>query len=856
MNIFSKVTMETLKKNPTRTIVTIIGVMLSVSLITAITTFISSFQNYMIQNVIALDGDWHVKYLNVDNELFQKLSNDNNVEAISISQDIGYSILKGSANEYKPYLFLSAFNDNAFKTIPLKLLEGRLPENEEEVVISTAIRDNGRIAYEIGDKLLLSLGDRMIGNDKLGQNAPLNNGEEGGQIETFIPRTTKTCTVVGVCERPNFNFENYEAPGYTVISKLPESSLKESDKVNIFVKLKNPSKVYSFVKSFVKSFGENYNHKFNNDLLRYIAISDNDNFIKVLYYLAAILIVIIMIGSILLIHNSFSISVSERTKQFGILSSIGATKKQLRKSVLFEGLYVGIIGIPLGIMLGIAGIFITFLFINDIFVKFSSAGISLKLTISYVSIIIALIVGMVTILISAYIPAIRASKLSAINAIRQTNDIKIQSKQIKTSKLVQKIFGLEGTLALKNFKRNRKGYRSIMISLFVSVVLFISSSAFNMYLKQGTLNSVPNVKYDILFSSSDMTEEELIKLYGNFKTLNNVYESGYYKQQPYNTKFPKEFASLKYLQFFNGDQHDDIVNLFVNLLIIDDETYLKYVKELNLDPVKYNGNDLSNLISTAKIKEYDKSTDRFVSIDIFKDSTQKISLSLDGTDINISYIADKAPKNISSYLESGLMIFVPYSSKDKFINEKNNSYLNLTFLSTDPNKSVKDMETILKDKNINSGYQIYNVAETQESNRSLLLIVNVFTYGFIILISLITIANVFNTISTNINLRKREFAMLKSVGMTDHGFNKMMNFECVFYGLKVILYGLPVSIIITVLIYKSVMIGADVPFTLPWSSILVAIFSVFIVVFITMLYSINKVKKENTVDVLKNDIMR
>ena len=150
-------------------------------------------------------------------------------------------------------------------------------------------------------------------------------------------------------------------------------------------------------------------------------------------------------------------------------------------------------------------------------------------------------------------------------------------------------------------------------------------------------------------------------------------------------------------------------------------------------------------------------------------------------------------------------------------------------------------------------YSLTDIAEMTAINRNMLLVVNVFSYGFIVLISLITTANVLNTISTNINLRRREFAMLKSVGITPGGFNRMMNFECVFYGLKALLYGLPLSLLATYLIYLSMSQGLGMAFTLPWTAILIASASVFLVVFVTMMYSMSKIKKENIVDALKNE---
>jgi len=864
MNVFSKVTLNSLRKNRTRTIVTIIGVILSAAMITAVTTFISSLQNYMIQNVISTDGDWHVEFLSVDSAFIHGLSMESEVEAAAVSQNIGYAMLEGGQNENKPYLFVSAFDDKAFAQMPLTLLAGRLPENDGEIIISDHIENNAGVSYKIGDMLVLTLGDRMLEDERLGQNnAYIHNvDEDETPTEQFVPRDTKTYTVVGICARPRF--ENYSAPGYTVITKMDTLALSGTDEVNVFVKLKQPSRVYTF--SELASGG--YGYTYNSDLLRYMGISQDDTFNTVLYSLGGILIALIMVGSVLLIYNSFSISVSERTRQFGILSSVGATGRQLRKSILFEGACIGLIGIPLGILAGVGGIGVTLSLTSGIFESMSSTGVPMALSVSIPSIIIAGVVGIVTILISAYIPARKAAKLSAIDAIRQTSDIKIRAKKVKTSRLVQKLFGLEGALAFRNFKRNRKSYRSTVISLFVSIVLFISASAFGMYLQSGVETTVSESGYDIMFSYSERTEGESFRLYEKLRTVNGVYESGYYKCLIYVAELPTDKLTERCIQYYFGDTpaQDETSSIVAALYLVDDVTYSGYVKELGLDPQVFGGADTGSMIAMAKINAYDPENGRYVSFDMLQGGLPpsfpltEPSESPDGTpfrkDIAISYLADKMPEAISESRGVGFVIFAPYSLNEQFVsNEAQNQEMTFTFLSNDPGTSAKEMSAILKDMDIFSGYSLYNVAEIQESNRNIILLVNVFSYGFIILISLITIANVFNTVSTNIDLRRREFAMLKSVGMTDGGFNKMMNFECIFYGLKSLLYGLPVAFIITYWIYRSVMEGADVSFTLPWLSVGISIFSVFFVVFVTMLYSVNKVKKENTVDALRNDVL-
>ena len=850
MNIFRKVTLEGLKKSHTRTVVTIIGVILSAAMITAVTTFISSMQHYMIQNVIASDGDWHVEFRDVDYDFTQKLTADKALENIAVTQNIGYAQPDGLRNNYKPYLFVNALSDEAAKMLPLKITSGRLPQNSGEIMIPDHVESNGGVKYTIGDTITIKIGTRTIEGKTLGQSNPYigsDSVEEGEITEIFTAQTEKIYTVVGICERPTF--ESFDAPGYNVITKIdPANSTNAA--LNAYVKLTQSRTVYDYAE---KTANGQYSFSFNSELLRYQGISNHDNFNTVLYSLGAILIGLIMVGSILLIHNAFSISVSERTRQFGILSSVGATKKQLRKSVLFEGFCIGLIGIPIGIIAGIGGIGVTLALIGDIFAKMSTTGVTMALALSMPSIIAAALLGISTILVSAYIPARKAAKLSAIDAIRQISDIKIKAKKLKTSKLTQKLFGLEGTLALKNFKRNKKRYRSTVISLFVSIVLFISASAFAMYLQRGADTSVTNSAYDILFSSSVMEDEEAIALYDTFKNVDGITQSGYYKMDYCFTTFPSDRITDRYRENQEAIGNEDNVALF----FVDDITYENYIRSLGLDIKEYSGNDISKVVATSKINGYDPESGRYFDFDIFKGSSP-INMTVGryadeslSRDLTISHITEEMPGNMYITTNSGLTVYLPYSAIGDFANEYS---LTMTFSSDNPSKSGDKIKAILEDKGITANYSIYNMAEVYEANRSVMLVINVFSYGFIILISLITIANVFNTISTNINLRRREFAMLRSVGMTNRGFNKMMNFECIFYGLKSLLYGLPTAIFIVFLLYKSVMAGADVPFTLPWLSIAISIFSVFLVVFITMLYSVSKVKRENTIDALKSDI--
>ena len=858
MNIISKTTLQWLRKNRTRTIVTIIGVILSASMIMAVTSFISSLQNYLLQMAIDTNGDWHAIYYDVDASFAQKINKDDKIKNTALVQNVGYAVLEGGQNTNKPYLFIAGFSSEAFDTLPVKLTSGRLPENTGEIVIPDHIRSNGGVEYKIGDTLTLETGSRMIEGKKAGQNTPFQKGDGVEHTnEVFLPENTKTYKIVGICQRPAF--EGFSAPGYTVITRFdPETA----GSLDVLFKMKSLSKsIYSYVED---AAGGDYGFSFNSDYMRASGISGNNSYNAVLYSLGSILIALIMTGSILLIFNSFSISVSERTRQFGILSSVGATKKQLRKSVLFEGACIGLVGIPLGILAGVGGIGITLKFVGVIFDSMSVTDVPLTLSVSIAAVIVTILVGSAVILVSAYIPAKRAAKRSAIDSIRQTDDIKISARSVKTSKLTKRLFGLEGTLARKNFKRNKKRYRSTVISLFVSIVLFVSASAFGMYLRQGTSMSFEVTDYDLAFSSAFLDDKSVLELYEKLKNAPGVYESGYQLNTTIFCEVTLKALTDRFKDYYQIDINDPDLpfNFGFGMCFIDDTTYRNYLNNLGLPEAEYMGAG-AKLPAVGKVQGYDVELKRVVSFDMFNNKgVMSLQTSFDSgqdmenktLDVNL---VTQMPSGFSLSNFSGLMVFAPYSLKEEFpLSANYRRELKLVFMSDNTKESAAEMDRIIQEAGISvDTYMLFNAAEIQESSRNILLIINVFTYGFITLMSLITIANVFNTISTNINLRRREFAMLRSVGMTNRGFNKMMVFECAFYGIKSLLYGLPVAAAITWLIYNGVTAGVDVAFSLPWESIGISVFSVFFVVFVTMLYSVGKLKKENTVDALKNEMM-
>lgn len=859
MNIFNKVTLQIMKKSHTRTIVTIIGVILSAAMITAVATFGTSLLNFLVNGSIEKYGGWHVAFLDVDSSFVQERTHDNGVTSTAAFENIGYATLDGGKSPEKPYLFITGFSKEAFDTLPISLISGRLPENSREILIPAHVAIKSGVRFKVGDTLSLVVGSRMDRNKNLGQHDPyLSGGESGEGKEVLVPKSERTYTVVGICERPGF--EEHSAPGYTLITKADVRD--QGDSFNIFVTLKNPRQVKAYASSTAGAGA----YVFNDYVLRFMGISDNKLFNALLYTVGGILLAIIMVGSIFLIYNSFNISLNERTRQFGILSSVGATARQLRNSVLFEGLCIGAIGIPIGVMVGIGSIGLVIPIITGNFGNILYSTVPLTLSVSVPAIVVAAAVSLVTILISAYIPAKKAANTPVMESIRQTNEVKTESKAVKTSKLVQRIFGLEGTLALKNFKRNKRRYRSIVLSLTLSIVLFVSGRAFGTTLKRLSEQYIVDIDYDIYFTTQNMDDSEMFPLYDNLKTADGVYKSSYQGVFAYSCAVKARDFSDRYREYAGYTAQDETVHLPMDIQFIEDSEYLRFIKELGLSAEEYTGQD--SMIAVAK-QRVDKKDGPSQVFDMFASPSMTFSVAPETNDkslmkqeqsINITFVdtypVDPPPKQSSQQNSSVFIVVAPYSLKEKFETPDTHADIALGFLSKNPSQSVAEMEAMIQGGGITE-YTLYNVYEILEQYHSMTFVIDVFTYVFVIMISLIAIANVFNTISTNIRLRRRELAMLRSMGMSDRDFNKMMNFECVFYGMRTLLFGVPIAGIISWLIYKGLVAQErmdNFDFVFPWESMVISVFSVLFIVFITMLYAISKIKKEDIIDALRDDM--
>ena len=810
MSILNRLTIKNLRLNKKRTIVTIIGIILSTALMVGIGLLFSSFQDLMIRDTIGYSGKYEANYSDVD------LDKLNNIKDKGFTyfyeKPIGFSKIE-SSNEYKPYMYITSVNKEYFNE--LKLVDGSFPKNENEVVISNHVITNGGLNYKVGDIVTFTYGSRNIDGDITLANSELVDGE-------FLTNEgTHTYKIVGIVDRSNF--ESYSASGYTAFTVDVNS---DNGNVNLYVMFNKNKKIIKQSEELAKELNYNGDINYNSTLLALYGESTYGNVMSSMGGMMIIMLSLVSIGCIIVIYNSFAISVMERKKEFGLLSSIGTTKRQLSHTVFFEALVVGVIGIILGILGAYIGIGCVILIINNLISDMLEY--KLHLVTNPLFIIIPVIFMIIVIGVSAFIPSRRASKVSPIEAIRQNDDIKINKKKIRTSKLVLKLFGIEGEIALKNIKRNKKKYRVTIVSLFISIVLFISFSSYMNY----TLNTASSVMGEVPYDYQ-------ISYFGNY-TYSDEYLDFY--KSAYGENGIKALNNLKYQ--------------YISIYILDDNSYNKYKKLIGLDKdsvillnkfkgvsygnnkrVNYNIPVINNGNINIKICNFDNDED--------VDTTKYCNNNID----NI-FVTNKSFDLIEefSYMDDFKLI-VNKKLYDS-ISDSSTHYTQFNIISDNTN----NIDKLTKDLDKYSNVNYTNIKEAMKQTNNLILVVKILMYGFISLVTLIGVTSVFNTISTSMALRKREFAVLRSIGLTNRGFNKILFFESLFFGMKSLIFAIPVSIGITVLIHYALADMVSIStIIIPWKYIIISIVSVFVIVLLTMMYSTSKIKKHNIIEQIREE---
>ena len=471
---------------------------------------VTSFQETLIQNSVNKTGYYHVKMLDVSEDKIKTLENNRDIKDIFTIYENGYAKLENGQNEDKPYLKLYSMDKTVFENLKFNLIQGKFPNNKNEIIISKHIIDNGKVNLKIGDKINIDVGRReSLEGFKLDSSNPYNE-----ELEQLIDTKNYEFTIVGIMERPGYGFEQYGDPGYSVIT----TNLNEKSK-NVYISLKNP-KEYKEVIPMLLGLSSNEkldnssdSYEINQELLRWEAFAFSDSTVAMLYAVSGVVIFIIIFASVFCIRNSIAIATTEKMKMYGMLSSIGATKKQIKENVIFESLILGLIGIPLGIISGIFAVFVLIKTINAIGGEYfleNMDGIVVKITI--LPIVLSALLGIITIYLSAISSARKASKVNPIELLRNADEIKIKAKKLKTPKIISKIFKTGGELAYKNLKRSKKKYRTTVISLVISIFIFITMNVLVINMFNFSSNYYKEYDYNVKLYISDAELSDVDKI--------------------------------------------------------------------------------------------------------------------------------------------------------------------------------------------------------------------------------------------------------------------------------------------------------------------------------------------------------
>ena len=930
MNLMKTLTLKNLKLNRKRTIVTIVGIILATALLSALVTLVSSFQYSMIEYQKQKGGDFHVKFSNVKMSELSEFKNNRNIESTFETMGMGFAKLDGCKNEDKPYAYVMATDEAGFERGCFKLIEGRMAKNEDEIVIPRHLKTNGRIDIKVGDEITLDIGKRYDSNT---EGVIWENSAYEHEAETLTDIVTKHYKVVGIMERPGYGMEDYSAAGYTfvtysdelaaidngtkseadttltVYSRYTQKALRNKDAVTadiigvdekLFAKANNSSVEMTAEESdrFLKEMeNAKYDIYMNGFLISYECVFPIDGTFKALFTVATVVALIIILTSVYCIKNSFNISITEKIRQYGMLASVGATRRQIKSSVKTEAAMLGVVGIPVGTMSGILASLILVKVVNAL-----SAGwlnFALSFHTSLPALILAVILSIATIYFSATGSARRAAKVTPLEAIRNTKEIKIKSAKLKTPAIIGRIWGIGGVISYKNIKRNKKKYRTTVTSIVICSVTFIVISYFMSMAFSVVGMSYASVDYNIGINMSckkDLDIEKLSELLSGIEGAKDyLVGAGYYfdVDKPEYTKEYGEYCGQLY------DDSEDVSQEFL-ITVLNDKSYDKYasdagIKNADTGAILVNKGtfDVYNEKSSKYVKEemelykykagdtircgynvYDdaSSDDNAVEGDT-ESSTEDNSGYVDEetinngvrktVDVTIAGVTDKVPTCYNGYGNTSLLFMNQKGFESLWADGKSGNELKpgnaiysayVVAENADEYQDTLEKETAENPEYSQISFYVSNMDKQMRDEKSLFTLLGVFAYGLIVVIALIGITNIINTLSTGMELRSREFATLRSIGMTDKQFAGMVRLESVFISVKALVIGVPLGILISYLLCVMMNRMDDaIIYEPPYKAIILCIVVVIMLIYAIMKLSMTKLRHNNIIETIKNE---
>ncbi|KEI75000.1 ABC transporter permease [Clostridium botulinum B2 128] len=883
MKSYSEITGRYLKQNKKRTILTIVGIILAISLFSGIGNLFFSMRDGLVTNERKNKGNYEVKYFGVNKDKVNKLSNNFEIKDYGVSKDNNFFILKDdknkenkSAMDNKPKIINLDFYDNSMlnNVMTINMKEGRKPKAADEIILEK--RAKTKFGKKVGDYIEANNIDPEVLVKSLKVDSKIT---EQSNLQKLQSNEVKSYKIVGYYEKGvSQTSDLYEARGY-----LDKNSMKKDDNYSFYANLKEKKNKVDIGKKVGSTVGLSEKKEidgipeisFNNAVLRLMAEGNdtllNKDTMSVFIFIATLIIVC----TVAVIYNAFNISVAERINQFGVLRSIGATPGKIRKLVFKEAFIMSIIAIPIGILSGYLGIYTTIKLMSNS-ERFVFEG--LKIGFYKEVILICIVLTLITIILSVLGPAIKASKVSPIDAIRNSSNLKKEKIRRRKGRLIKLIFGIEGAVAYKNIRRNNKRFIITVFSLMISLIMFIIITSMTKMTDEVTKQLISSAPFDAVIQTKESMDEKFISEIKSKDGIKKVYTPKIRRALVY---LEKDILNEKYYEKINKDMPKSEKIKGKDYVCLDQVTYSAYDKssfeevknnladgKIDTEALNNNGvllinrNEVSKknggrvVADITKYKVGDKiriprTKDKFYpqmgenkKLDLKGEFKQGVEKG-DFIELTIVGILNKDIFNISAANNSIGLVF-----SDKCF-EKNFGKLPIDAVAINY-KNEKAGEKYAgyfeeKAEELQGSYMdLHSVNDQMDSIQKQ---IAVFMYGFIAIITIIGMVNIINTITIGLLLRKSEFATLTAIGMTKSQLNKMVMLEGLLHGIFTSVFGSIISYILYNFLLKQSFnfINFDIKFPID-----VFITGILGVIAITLLASIIPLRRLKKMSIVEN----
>lgn len=827
MKILVEYTLDYVRRNKKSSSAILIAILIATTMLSALSGFLYTLYTDSIRLTILEKGNWHAELFDeTPGAKLKYVTGHPNVETVMIK---GAWEVAEIEDPRRPYLVMRGLTSSYWSDMPEHrlILEGRIPEKNGELAVSKQYFEH-HPELKIGATIRLPVGSRMMNGEKLEPRSLFEKGER------FAAAAERSYIVVGKLDVTT----NSMIPGYVAYGYLDEATIQPEDGLTTYIRFKNPGKAYEDIVEIARSVGYKPNEygeymiRTNADLLaKYFVLPSGQagrfhiwQFSQPLMFAALALLVVGLF--VIIISNAFAMSANARLRQLGMLQSIGASPKQIRRSVVMESLILSLIPIPLGVFFG-------WLLDYGVFAYISSAEKlreveDIRLTFGLPAAVPSVVLALLTVWLSASIPARRIGKMSPIEAIRQGGELNV--KKWRKPWLAGKLLGIEGELSHSALRARKKSYRTAVISLTLSFTLLngflhmisITELADTLFRGEVLHESEENISLRILDGNvMDPQTEEQIRSVPGVKSamfVSDVSAALWVKEERQSDAltgiggFSRIAGSGRYSLYEQNGSY----RLQTNLVALDDQSFAEYCKRIGADARVFYDNDTPRTIVVNQAED-DLHSNRREKVNIpflklrlgerlqLEEKTYAEDKGNYSFTAEVAYVTEEMPPIGDRYNNFELVQIMPRSVYLGIIEHMEEEravrarQISIPIVAESPElieRVTADLKQVC-DKWYGSGdYDLWNMIELKKTGEQSREMLELITLGISAFFALIGISNVFSTVSGNLRQRQKEFAVLRSVGISPRGTGRMLLLEAILFGLIPILFSIPVTVLI------------------------------------------------------------